>query len=286
MPNLTLAERVSLIGPMDYRLLKFLYEKTATHDWIKLSQISDELGISKREILSSLSKLYDLRLVSKELVLGENAYRITFTGLNVISTKNLYVNKILNKLGIMIGTGKESEVYIGYNFDGDPIIVKYHKLGKSYRNYKKYREDTDSSWIRRTVHNAEKEYNALKCVKSNYGQVPSPLGSSLNAIAMEYIYGKELYKIEISDPESALNDILSTVRIAYKECNIIHGDLSEYNILYSLDSDRSYVIDWPQSTNIQNEEILLRDITNILYYFSKKYNIIKGVQETLNYVKG
>lgn len=286
MAILTLAEKASLIGPLDYKVLKTIYDLQSTHEYIPFSKINERIGLLERELNTVLLKLYNLRLLSKEKIRNEFAYRLTFSGLDVLAIKKLYTNNVLKSLGIIVGEGKESNVYFGYDFSDNTIIVKFHRIGKnSYKNIRKIRGIIEKEdWIRLTVENAEREYKALQCISQNYGNVPKPLGYAYNAIAMEFIEGTELYRSTIDDAEQVLNDILSTVRIAYKYCGLIHGDLSEYNVIVNKEN-KAYVIDWPQwQTN--NDELLERDLVNIIYYFNKKYNVYKELEEVIKYIKG
>ena len=287
MTVLTLAEKASLIGPLDYKALKTIYENSNNYDYIPYSVLLEDLGLLNRELDETLTKLYNLRLLSKEKVTKEFGYRLTFAGLDILAIKKLYTNKILKSLGIIIGEGKESNVYFGYNFSDETVVVKFHRIGKtSYKNIRKirgirYKED----WIKLTVDNANREYEALKCISENYGSVPKPYGIAYNAVVMEYIQGNELYRSNLPDPEATLQEILSTIRIAYNYCNnIVHGDLSEYNVIVN-EEGKAYVIDWPQWQR-DNEDLLLRDLTNILYYFHKKYDIYKSLDDIINYIKG
>ena len=57
--------------------------------------------------------------------------------------------------------------------------------------------------------------------------------------------------------------------------NIIHGDLSQFNILVSKNSEglKLTVIDWPQYVELDHPnalDILMTDINNIYSYFNKK----------------
>jgi len=287
MTVLTLAEKASLIGPLDYKALKTIYENSNKYDYIPYSVLLEELGLLNRELDETLTKLYNLRLLSKDKVTRELGYKLTFSGLDILAIKKLYTNKVLKSLGIIIGEGKESNVYFGYNFSDETIVVKFHRVGKtSYKNIRKirgirYKED----WIKLTVENAEREYEALKCVSDNYGNVPKPYGIAYNTVVMEYIQGNELYRANLSDPESTFQDILSTIRIAYNYCDkTVHGDLSEYNVIVN-EEGKAYIIDWPQWQK-NNEELLLRDLTNIIYYFNKKYDIYKSLDDIINYIKG
>ena len=287
MVILTLAEKAALIGPLDYVILKTIYKNSSNYGYIPYSVLLEESGLLNKELDETLTKLYNLRLISKEKVTNKIGYRLTFSGLDILAIKKLYTDKILKSLGIVIGEGKESNVYFGYNFSDDTVIVKFHRVGKtSYKNIRKIRGITyKKNWIEITVENAEREYEALKCVSDNYGFVPKPYGYAYNAVVMEYIQGNELYRTSLSDPGSILQEILSTIRIAYNYCNkIVHGDLSEYNVIVN-EEGKAYVIDWPQWQR-GNEDLLLRDLTNILYYFTKKYDIYKSLDDVINYIKG
>ncbi|QIW23067.1 serine/threonine protein kinase [Sulfolobus sp. S-194] len=287
MAVLTLAERASLVGSLDYKVLRTIYELNSSYEYVPYSIIINKLGLLERELKEVLLKLYNLKLVSKERVLKEIGYRITFTGLDTLAIKKLYASKVLNKLGIIIGEGKESNVYFGYDFSDETIIVKFHRVGRtSYKNIRKirgikYKED----WIKLTIENAEREFSALSCLINNYANVPKPLGQAYNAVVMEYIQGNELYRTNLNNPEEVLEEIISNVRIAYQYCGkLVHGDLSEYNILIREDG-KPYIIDWPQWKK-DDEDLLFRDLTNILYYFNKKYEIYKDIDQVINYIKG
>lgn len=287
MAVLTLAEKTSLVGPLDYKALKVIYDNSYNYEYIPYSVLLDELGLLNRELDETLLKLYNLRLISKEKVTKEYGYRLTFSGLDILAIKKLYNSNVLKSLGIIVGEGKESNVYFGYNFSDETLVVKFHRIGKnSYKNIRKIRGIRQKeSWIKLTVDNAEREYRALECISNNYGIVPKPYGFAYNTVVMEYIQGAELSRVNLQNPENALQDILSTLRIAYGYCDkMVHGDLSEYNVLLSEDN-KAYVIDWPQWQR-DNEDLLKRDIINILYHFNKKYDIYKSLDEAINYIKG
>ena len=92
-------------------------------------------------------------------------------------------------------------------------------------------------------------------------------------------YGVDLYRVrDLRDPLGVLKDILETVLRAYRDAGIIHGDLSPYNIMVTRDhdSERCYVIDWPQWIRAGDEkglEILRRDLRYMAEFFSKKYGL-------------
>ncbi|MFP3163098.1 MAG: RIO1 family regulatory kinase/ATPase [Acidianus sp.] len=287
MPSLTLAEKASLVLPEDYLVLKTFVELKDKYEYLTEEELKDRLNFTDTELRISLEKLRNLRAISWDIITGKRAYKITFTGLDILAIKMLYVNKILNRLGLIIGEGKESNVYYGYDFDNNTIIVKFHRVGNSsYKNARKlrgYREKR--SWISITLDNAKNEYIALKCLSENLAKVPKPLGYAYNAVAMEYIEGPSLLKAELNNPKEVLDSIIGSLRIAYLYCNkMVHGDLSPYNIIIG-DNESPYIIDWPQWKQ-DDDNLLNRDINNIISFFSKKYNITEDLNYIMDFIKG
>jgi len=280
----TLAEKASLVTPKDYRILKILYELRGEYERVPLDLIKMKSGMHERELLDSILKLTKLRLIYK-YTNGINGYRLNFSGLDVLAIKALVGSNIIKSLGIIIGEGKESSVYFAKTSDDSTVVVKFHRIGRtSFKNAKRLRKFKGKDWISITIENARKEYEALKCVFENGGSVPRPYGYAYNAVVMDYIEGKEIIQLELENPEEALNEILATLRIAYKYCNqCVHGDLSPFNVLYDIRENKVFVIDWPQFQN-NNIDLLIKDLQNILSYFKKKYNIDKNINEVLNYI--
>ncbi|MEM3914306.1 MAG: RIO1 family regulatory kinase/ATPase [Metallosphaera sp.] len=283
MNSLTLAERVAVTDKLDYTVLRYLIENRERFEFIPKDVLKDDLGLSDKELQISILRLIKNGALLKKKIRGKDSFSITFTGLDIVATKSLYSKKIVKNLGIIIGEGKESRVMFGYDFEGNTVVVKYHRIGrKSFK--KKIENFPTKNWVSMTLENARREYEALQCVKSNMGYVPSPIGFSTNAVVMEYFEGRPLYRAEVENPENVLNNVLATLRVAYLYCGgITHGDLSQYNVMVNGQGD-TIVIDWPQAT--RSETKLGRDIERILLYFEKEFSIEKNIEEVMNYVKG
>jgi RIO kinase 2 len=120
---------------------------------------------------------------------------------------------------------------------------------------------------------------------------------------MGKLHGEELKRVNLLeinvDPEEFFWKLMAEVKKTYK-LGIIHGDLSEFNIL--IDSEGDFVIiDWPQAIEVgkkgkldklpfeeveyDEEFYLKRDIENVVRYF-KKYGIDKDIDKLYNYVIG
>ena len=97
--------------------------------------------------------------------------------------------------------------------------------------------------------------------------------------------GVEMAKANLIEPEWYLEETLKQVKKAY-ELGIIHSDLSEYNVMVR--DDGITIIDWPQYVDVGGktaDEMLARDVGNILTYFERKYRIKRDLDITLAAIK-
>ncbi|RLE74689.1 MAG: serine/threonine protein kinase, partial [Thermoprotei archaeon] len=66
---------------------------------------------------------------------------------------------------------------------------------------------------------------------------------------------------------------------------IVHGDLSEYNIIVTRE-ENCYVFDWPQWVDVHHPSALMllrRDIVNITKFFRRKYRVKVDLNEVFQY---
>ncbi len=68
---------------------------------------------------------------------------------------------------------------------------------------------------------------------------------------------------------------------------IVHADLSEFNIMIAEAGPR--IIDWPQAVERSHphaQELLERDISNVLRFFDRKYRLEMLQETALELAKG
>jgi RIO kinase 1 len=122
------------------------------------------------------------------------------------------------------------------------------------------------------------EYAALERLYPVGAAVPNPIASGENAILMGYVgdaavAAPALNEIGLEPDEAAalFPEVLRNVELMLKH-NLIHGDLSAYNILYW--AGTITLIDFPQVTNsLTNRNayfILQRDVMRICEYFARQ----------------
>lgn len=120
------------------------------------------------------------------------------------------------------------------------------------------------------------EYTTLKALYAAGATVPRPLAAGDNAILMSYLGDEQLaaptlngVTLPLDEAAPLFKKVLENVELMLQH-NLIHGDLSAYNILY-WQGDIT-LIDFPQvvdsRTNPDAYEILERDITRICDYFA------------------
>ena len=119
------------------------------------------------------------------------------------------------------------------------------------------------------------EFQTLDQLYRAGAAVPKPYGSSDNSILMSYIGDERraaptLHECALPDGEErALFDVVLHNVDLMLQLDIVHGDLSAYNILYW--EGKATLIDFPQVVNIRGnghaEAILTRDVTRVCDYF-------------------
>jgi RIO kinase 1 len=199
--------------------------------------------------------------------------------------------------------GKEATVYIceahpstGYERVAAKLYRPRHS--RSMRNYSAYQEgrfhlgptggvvkdSRDLRALRKKTPRGRRiethswlahEYGTLRKLHNAGLSVPEPLAMENSTILMEFavrdcIAAPTLHEVELENDEAIRmhRAILDEIKLMLI-CDIIHGDLSAYNILY--DEEDYLIIDLPQAINPHQNprarEFLIRDIQRVGDYF-------------------
>jgi len=280
----------------DFKILGFFVRRIRKYEYIPLQTIIEYFSkdYTQKEIIARIKKLTMLKLIERHS--STESYRLRFLGLDCYALKRLASRNILKAIGDKIGVGKESDVYRGIAEDDSNVVVKFYRVGRrSFRNIAKVRdygsEAEGSRWILRSIVAGNRERTVLEALnKFNISGIPKLYGGIYHTIVIEYIEGPLLIEVKsLENPRECFNEIIDTIKKVFHYGNIVHGDLSPYNIMidYSKNIERPIIIDWPQYVPTVNPlaiEVLKRDLYNIIKFFNKRFDLNADLDQTLKYV--
>ncbi|MEM1579280.1 MAG: RIO1 family regulatory kinase/ATPase [Archaeoglobaceae archaeon] len=270
-----------------------LYNKTSKNSWRVIQAIFKNLWNYKFvpvTVISEFAKLGDekTRKILKSLggegiVLNKQTEyegaTLTFVGISLYSLYKLVKSNEVRAIGKKMGEGKESLVYNCISKHGEAVI-KFHRVG--YPSFKKVLKKRDYGTLNfpvLSVRSAKREFTTLKKLQGL--AVPEVYAWEGNAVLMQLIDAKELFKIRIENPGELLDLIIKEVAKFYRR-GIVHGDLSQYNILVG--ENGFWIIDFPQSIEVGEgnwRELLERDIANVLRFFNRTYRIERDINSII-----
>ncbi len=199
-----------------------------------------------------------------------------------------FTNRLLFKLAsqgyfdeieTIVAPGKEANVFIARKGDGH-VIVKIYRLNCNFNTMYEYirqdpryismprsRRKTIFSWVQREYRNLLKAREHIR--------VPTPIAFKDHVLVMELI-GNEvsvsptLKNSPPKDPQAFFDVLLKDIHGLWHG-GLVHGDLSEFNILNHNESP--IIIDFSQAT--MNEahaarRYLERDVENVCRFFQKQ----------------
>jgi RIO kinase 2 len=280
------------LQPEDFRVLQVIEAAMARHRYIPEEELPKLTKLNKRELDFRLSRLTEFRLAER-WVGPYTGYVLYTAGYDCLAINAMVKASVLEAFGKSLGVGKESDVYDALTPNGEHAAIKFHRLGRtSFRSTRRNRgyvaQRHHISWLYQSRLAAEREFKALQLVFRHHVSVPKPISQNRHVVVMEMIEGAELAEFnEIPNPGRALKEILSNIRKAYLKVGIVHGDLSEFNIIMR-PNWRILIIDWPQYVERSHpsaEQLLERDVKNVVQFFKRKFKTQLSPEEALNHVK-
>lgn len=182
-----------------------------------------------------------------------------------------------------ISTGKEANVLTGITDEENYVAVKIYRIATSDFKKMDYYLKGDPRFNVKTKNKRKiiyswvtKEFKNLTRLYDAGVNVPKPHTSSNNVLIIEFIgdeNGNPAQPVRNQPPENPdefFNKLLVQLKIFVKEAKLVHGDLSNYNIL-NLDEE-PVIIDVSQSVVLDNpisKELLERDINTLVREYTK-----------------
>jgi RIO kinase 1 len=200
----------------------------------------------------------------------------------------------------VVSAGKEARVYWGKNKEGKELAVKIY-LTSSAEFLKGMRKYIDGDRRFKSVkHNtrsliftwAQKEFRNLQQATTAKVRVPKPIAVKNNVLLMEFI-GKNgvsapsMKEQPPGDPEKIYRVVLTYMERLYRKAELVHGDLSEYNMMVW--KGCPVIFDMSQSVPTSHplaEYLLRRDLANVNRFFGRLGVNVKQDEELYKQVVG
>jgi len=238
-----------------------------------------ESPVTKSDInLQKMREIKRLKSVEDKKVGSEVFDRITLQTLYKLANQGY-----IHLLNGAISTGKEANVFKGADEEGNLVAVKIYRVTTSdFKKMQYYiqgdpRFNVRSNSKRQLINNwVLKEFKNLNRAYDAGVRVPKPIVARNNILVMEFIGDENgvparlMRQAKISNPEYVTNKILDYVKKLYNDAEIVHGDLSAFNIL--MEDDEPVIIDLSQGMVVDHplaRELLNRDIDNLIKDFKK-----------------
>jgi RIO kinase 1 len=190
---------------------------------------------------------------------------------------------VLYEVHGVVNAGKEARVYWGKTKDGKDLAVKIYLTASAefrkgmlkyiegdYR-FKGVKRDTRSlifTW-------AQKEFRNLEQASRVKVRVPKPIAVKNNVLVMEFI-GKDgaqapsLKEQPPENPDKVYDTLVTYVTRLYQKAELVHGDLSEYNVM--MWKGKPVMFDMAQAVPTSHpmaDFFLRRDLTNLNRFFKR-----------------
>jgi len=220
-----------------------------------------------------------------------------FDDVTLLALYKLVHKKWLSAIGGSVSTGKEANIFLGER-GADAVAIKIYRIqsanfttmssyilgDRRFAHVKKSRKELIFAWTK-------KEFANLARAHAAGLPVPEPLVFDRNILVMSFLGEDErpypqLRYVDLDDPPAVYASVISMIDTLYKSAELVHGDLSEFNILYH---DQPYLIDMGQSVTRDHPRalpFLMRDIRNVNRFFAKKGCEVQPENEIFGRVTG
>jgi RIO kinase 1 len=219
-----------------------------------------------------------------------------FDEVTLLALYKLVHKKWLSVIGGSISTGKEANVFYGER-EGIALAIKIYRIrtanfttmssyitgDRRFSHVKKAKKELIFAWTK-------KEFSNLVRARDAGIAVPEPFVWDRNILIMSFLGEGEvsypqLRNVELENPAETYDQITEMIDTLYTKAELVHADLSEFNILYG---DKPYLIDMGQSVTRDHPRalpFLMRDIRNINRFFKNRCDVRTDV-EIFNAVTG
>lgn len=208
---------------------------------------------------------------------------------------------VISEINGCISTGKEANVYHATKPNGTHLAIKVYKTSilvfkdrdKYVSGEFRFRNGYCKSNPRKMVRTwAEKEFRNLNRIHQAGIPCPEPLILKSHVLVMKFLGEDGWPAPRLKDAEFSSNKacemylgMVRRLHTLYNTCKLVHGDLSEYNLLYY--ENDAFWIDVSQSVEHDHPhalEFLRKDCMNVNLFFMKNNVSVLTTKELFDFV--
>ncbi|MDD1732501.1 MAG: RIO kinase 1 [Methanosaeta sp. ASP1-1] len=217
----------------------------------------------------------------------KNVQDAVFDRRTLMDLYSLASKGVIDSLGGSVCTGKEANIFRAMAGEKELALKIYRISTSNFNSMQDYLQgDPRFSSVRgtkRAIVSAwtRKEFRNLSRAEEVGIPVPHPIAMKENILVMDLIAVEgqvaptlKDVNLEQEEARAIYEQIVHYISLLYNRAQLVHADLSEFNILYRqegpviIDMGQSVTLDHPQA-----RRFLERDIANVSHYFRKKYSL-------------
>jgi len=217
----------------------------------------------------------------------KNVQDAVFDRRTLMDLYSLASKGVIDSLGGSVCTGKEANIFRAMAGEKELALKIYRISTSNFNSMQDYLQgDPRFSSVRgtkRAIVSAwtRKEFRNLSRAEEVGIPVPHPIAMKENILVMDLIAVEgqvaptlKDVNLEQEEARAIYEQIVHYISLLYNRAQLVHADLSEFNILYRqegpviIDMGQSVTLDHPQA-----RRFLERDIANVSHYFRKKYGL-------------
>jgi RIO kinase 2 len=262
----------------DYRVLTAVEMGMRNHEMVPVSLITSIAKLRHGGSYKILSTLLRHKLVAHTNT-DYNGYRLSYMGYDILALRSLLSRGTIASVGPQIGVGKESDIFEAQTEDGEEVVIKIHRLGRtSFRAVRRNRDymqgKSKASWLFMSRLAALKEYSFMKALYAHGFPTPVPIDQSRHIVVMSRVSGSPMCQIKTGNMYGAekIFEICMNLLKRLAEHGLIHCDFNEFNLMLD-ELGNVTLIDFPQmvsTSHCNGEELFARDVNGLVKFFGMK----------------
>lgn len=265
----------------DYRVLVAVEMGMRNHELVPVELITSIAKLRHGGSYRILSTLLRHKLVAHANQ-QYNGYRLSYLGFDILALRTLLAKGVIASVGSQIGVGKESDIFEALDEDGNEVVIKIHRLGRtSFRSVRRTRDymagKSKASWLYMSRLAATKEFAFMQALHAHDFPTPVPIAQNRHVVAMSRIHGSPMAQIKSGNMPQAIAERIFAYCVAIlkrlAEHGLIHCDFNEFNLMVDEEGKEVTLIDFPQmvSTSHPNaSELFARDVNGLKKFFAMK----------------